>query len=133
MIPHIADPSTPGFSYLFLFQSQHQVDVAEILGEFPRAFDVASFAVQNYKDDPTLFINEKIKADIRDFTQNIMIEIGEPEEPKWEHGSWDGDETEEEFKERLRLYEEEKVKWLTVNSFLYFCGRNDYIYEYRFL
>ncbi|CAG8567353.1 6350_t:CDS:1, partial [Acaulospora morrowiae] len=110
MIPHIADPSTPGFLYLFLFQSQHRVEISKILGEFPRVFDVASFAVQNYKDDPTLFINEKIKADIRDLIQKIMIEIGKSEEPKWKRGSWDEDETEEEFKERLCLYEEEKVK-----------------------
>jgi len=131
-----ADPTTPGFSYLDCFLEEHWTGAAEMLKESPRAYDVFSFAAQNHKR-MSLLTQKIIKPDFRDEARLIYVEIGEvPRRPIRIVIEWGGEgeeETMDEYNERIRLWEEEKSKWITIGSFFYFLGRNEYIYEYKFV
>ena len=63
-----------------------------------------------------------------------LIKVEEDEVPE-EPSHWDGNiyESHEEFNERVRLYKEEISKFQYVKDILYFLGRNEYIYEYKFI
>src|SRR5271170_7776620 len=123
-----ASSTTPGFSYLLFFNKKHWSFITKKLGESPCAFDVASYAGQ-YNND---IINNKVKIIVMEKTKLLKIEEDEvPNEPN----KWDGpsDESQEDFEERVRLYKEEISKFQKITDILYFLGRNDYIYEYKFL
>ena len=132
MIFTLARPSVPGFSYLHLFKEEYWSQIANFLKSSPTVFAVVSFAIDNIQS----FNENNIKPDVRDPTQMIYIEVGEiSEKPRRNMASWDGDEDEslEEFQERLRLYEAEKVKWKSVNEFLIAIWREDYMHNYKFV
>jgi hypothetical protein len=133
MIPALASPVVPGFSYLRFFIEDNWKDVAILLGESPNAFNVASLAVQNMDS----INNIMVKFTIMENTQLLKVEEDKvPEKPERELAGWDllvEDESFEAYQERVKLWKEEIDKFQRVKDVLYFLGRNDYIYEYKFI
>src|SRR5271168_775965 len=134
MIPALASPTVPGFSYLRFFFENHWSDVAMVLKESPSAFNVASLAVQNMGS----INNTLIKLTIMEKTKLLMVEAhtvrDKPERVLvgWGNEAID-DESLEAYQERVRIWEEEVSQFQKVKDLLFFLGRNDDIYEYKFL
>ena len=96
--------------------------------EGPTVKDIILFAARNRF---YLTIND-IKPITQDTTRSILIEEGRIMDIPEKKSKWEDDETDEEFHERLQQYYTEKDKWFKVKEFLFFLGKNEIYYEYRF-
>ena len=69
-------------------------------------------------------MEEKIKVEYRDNSKLISFEIGAPEKPE------QGWETDEEYKEIIKSFNRE---WQDITDVLFHCGRNEYMWDYKFV
>ncbi|CAG8602780.1 18754_t:CDS:1 [Acaulospora morrowiae] len=119
----LADPGTPGFSYLLLFKEEYRTDASFHLKRSPLVWEVADFMEQN------LFTISEDRIKPSRFDHNVQafqVESGTP--PTYPIRDW---EDEDDFQERINQYNIERLRWFTVKSFIYSALHN--YSDYKFM
>ncbi|CAG8523100.1 4092_t:CDS:2 [Acaulospora morrowiae] len=100
-------PSSPGFSYLFLFKKEYHTYIAGDLHIKPTKLDDAKL---------------------------VTIESGRPpSKPECRQAGWDGDvdEGDEEYNARVKRWQDEYLRWFEAEDFMYRISDEHYL-EYKF-
>ncbi|CAG8598806.1 3788_t:CDS:1 [Acaulospora morrowiae] len=127
----LATPSSPGFSYLFLFKKEYHTYISGGLGPSPTVLEVFSLFTNN---DLIYRTDLHIKPTKLDDAKLVTIESGRPpSKPERRQAGWDGDvdEGDEEYNARVERWRDEYLRWFEVEDFMYRISDEHYL-EYKF-